>query len=61
MGSGRMWYGRNPSFTRAINILGRSGLATSRDGLQWQRVDGPGTLGAVLDPSGDPQHSTKRA
>ncbi|MFO1457583.1 MAG: hypothetical protein U1F18_15195 [Steroidobacteraceae bacterium] len=53
----RMWYyGRDPSFTRAINMpTGRSGLATSRDGLKWERVDGPGTLGAVLDPSGDPR------
>lgn len=55
-GSWRMWYyGRDPSFTRAINMpTGRSGLATSRDGIHWQRVDGPLTMGAVLEPSTDP-------
>jgi hypothetical protein len=53
----RMWYyGRDPTFDRSIDVpTGRIGLATSNDGLRWQRVDGPGTLGAVLDPSGDPR------
>ncbi len=50
----RMWYyGRDPSFTRAINMpTGRSGLATSTDGIHWQRVAGPLTMGSVLEPSG---------
>ncbi len=51
----RMWYyGRDPGFDRAINLpTGRVGLATSRDGLQWQRVTGPLTLGAVFEPHPD--------
>jgi hypothetical protein len=52
----RMWYyGRDPGFDRAINLpTGRVGLATSRDGLQWQRVTGPLTLGAVFEAPADP-------
>lgn len=51
----RMWYyGRDPSFDRAINLpTGRIGLATSRDGLAWERVRGPLTLGAVFEPHPD--------
>lgn len=33
---------------------GRVGLATSKDGLTWDRVTGPLTAGAVLEPSADP-------
>jgi hypothetical protein len=49
----RMWYyGRDPTFNRAINLpSGRSGLATSKDGIHWERVRGPLTMGAVLEPS----------
>ena len=45
----RMWYyGRDPGFDRAINLpTGRIGLATSGDGIAWQRVAGPLTMGAV--------------
>jgi hypothetical protein len=34
--------------------MGRSGTAVSDNGLDWQRQDGPGIRGAILDPSGDP-------
>ena len=52
----RMWYyGRDPTFDRAINLpTGRIGLATSVDGLDWQRVEGPLALGAVFEPYPDP-------
>eukprot|EP00850_Spirogloea_muscicola_P000707 SM000002S05787 [mRNA] locus=s2:2178989:2180888:- [translate_table: standard] len=33
--------------------MGRVGLATSADGVSWQRVTGPLPGGAVLDPSSD--------
>lgn len=51
----RMWYyGRDPAFDRAINLpTGRIGLATSRDGLAWERVRGPLTRGAVFEPHPD--------
>jgi len=52
-GTWRMWYyGRDATFDRAIVLpSGRSGLATSKDGIHWERVRGPLTMGAVLDPS----------
>jgi hypothetical protein len=52
-GQWRMWYyGRDPTFNRAINLpSGRSGMATSKDGIHWERVRGPLTMGAVLEPS----------
>ena len=55
-GRWRMWYyGRDPSFDRAINLpTGRCGLAESADGLHWERVRGPLTEGAVLEPHPDP-------
>ncbi len=55
-GSWRMWYyGRDPAFDRRITLpTGRVGLARSSDGLHWERVDGPATLGAVFDPHPDP-------
>jgi hypothetical protein len=51
-----MWYyGRDPGFERRITLpTGRIGLATSTDGLRWERVPGPATLGAVFDPHPDP-------
>ncbi len=52
----RMWcYGRDHAFDHRLNLpSGRIGLAVSRDGVRWERVRGPQTLGAVLDPSDDP-------
>jgi hypothetical protein len=51
----RMWYyGRDAGFDREINLpTGRCGLATSPDGLHWERVRGPLTQGAVLEPHPD--------
>jgi hypothetical protein len=56
----RMWYyghdrafpGLGPETTGVP--MGRSGTAVSPDGLAWERQDGPGVRGAVLDPSDDP-------
>lgn len=55
-GRWKMWYyGRDPTFERRITLpTGRIGLATSADGLSWERVTGPATLGAVFDPHPDP-------
>jgi predicted GH43/DUF377 family glycosyl hydrolase len=55
-GSWKMWYyGRDPGFDRQINFpAGRSGLATSADGITWERARGPLTMGAVIEPSPDP-------
>jgi hypothetical protein len=53
----RMWYyGRDASFERAGIRLpsGRIGLARSTDGIRWNRVRGPATRGAVMDPAADP-------
>lgn len=52
----RMWYyGRDADFDRDIRLpTGRIGLARSRDGIHWQRIRGPATRGAVMDPSPDP-------
>jgi hypothetical protein len=53
-----MWYYcRDRAFDpRAPATLGsgRVALATSADGRRWQRVAGPATAGAVLDPAADP-------
>ena len=51
-----MWYyGRDEAFDPAIRLpTGRIGLARSADGIHWQRVRGPATRGAVMDPSDDP-------
>jgi hypothetical protein len=48
----KMWYyGRDASFDRMINLpSGRCGLAVSRDGIAWERVRGPLTMGAVFEP-----------
>jgi hypothetical protein len=50
-----MWYyGRDPSFDREINLpTGRCGMATSKDGIHWERIAGPLTGGAVLEPHPD--------
>ena len=52
-GSWRMWYyGRDRGFDRSIaGSDGRTGLATSTDGIVWERVAGPLTMGAVLEPT----------
>jgi hypothetical protein len=54
-GRWRMWYyGRDPQFDREINLpTGRCGLATSNDGIHWERERGPLTDGAVLEPHAD--------
>jgi hypothetical protein len=51
-----MWYyGRDAAFDPAIRLpSGRIGFARSSDGIRWQRVQGPATRGAVMDPSDDP-------
>ena len=53
----RMWYyGRDKTFDRKIGLpTGRVGLATSTDGINWERVRGPGVMGSVLDPHPDPE------
>jgi predicted GH43/DUF377 family glycosyl hydrolase len=55
-GTWKMWYyGRDASFDRQINLpTGRCGLAISADGIDWQRVQGPLTMGSVLEPHLDP-------
>ncbi|MDF5723164.1 MAG: glycosyl hydrolase [Rhizonema sp. PD37] len=55
-GTWKMWYyGRDASFDRQINLpTGRCGLAISTDGIGWQRVQGPLTMGAVFEPHPDP-------
>ena len=52
----KMWYyGRDATFDRMINLpTGRCGLAISHDGVHWERVKGPLTMGAVFEPSSDP-------
>lgn len=54
-GRWRMWYyGRDRAFDPEINLpTGRCGLATSEDGLHWNRVQGPLTGGAVFEPHPD--------
>jgi hypothetical protein len=55
-GSWKMWYyGRDAGFDRDIALpTGRVGHAVSSDGLNWERVRGPLTLGAVFEPHPDP-------
>lgn len=55
-GTWKMWYyGQDASFDRQINLpTGRCGLAISTDGISWQRVQGPLTMGAVFEPHPDP-------
>jgi hypothetical protein len=47
-----MWYyGRDVTFDRMINLpSGRCGMAVSKDGIAWERIRGPLTMGAVLEP-----------
>ncbi len=49
----RMWYyGRDPAFDPMIPLpTGRVGMARSRDGIRWDRIDGRGAMGAVFEPS----------
>jgi hypothetical protein len=51
-----MWYyGRDVTFDRQVTLpSGRVGLARSDDGIRWERVPGPLTLGSVFGPAGDP-------
>ncbi|WP_071516745.1 glycosyl hydrolase [Geitlerinema sp. PCC 9228] len=55
-GMWRMWYyGRDRNFDRDINLpTGHCGMAISEDGIHWQRVQGPLTMGAVFEPHPDP-------
>jgi len=57
--SGQWWmwyYGRDVTFDRMITLpTGCVGLAKSDDGLNWERVRGPGVMGSVLDPHPDPE------
>ncbi len=55
-GQWRMWYYcRDATFDGPSTLgTGRIAFATSRDGIDWNRVDGPLTRGAVFEPSGDP-------
>ena len=55
-GSWSMWYyGRDPEFDDSYTLpIGRIGYARSEDGIKWNRVKGPMTKGAVMDPSPDP-------
>jgi predicted GH43/DUF377 family glycosyl hydrolase len=51
-GTWKMWYyGRDATFDRMINLpSGRCGMAISKDGVTWERVRGPLTMGSVLEP-----------
>jgi len=48
----RMWYyGRDADFDRQILLpTGRVGHAISEDGIHWERVRGPLTMGSVFEP-----------
>lgn len=48
----RMWYyGRDAEFDRQILLpTGRVGHAVSADGIHWERVRGPLTMGCVFEP-----------
>lgn len=52
----RMWYyGRDLEFDPLVKLpSGRCGLAISNDGINWERVQGPLTMGAVFEPHADP-------
>jgi DNA-binding transcriptional ArsR family regulator len=51
----RFWEKRPDAMERLLNLpTGRCGLATSTDGIHWDRVKGPLTMGAVFEPSPDP-------
>lgn len=55
-GTWKMWYyGRDPKFDPLVKLpAGRCGLATSGDGINWERVKGPLTMGSVFEPHPDP-------
>lgn len=55
-GRWKMWYyGRDPGFDRRIALpTGRCGLATSSDGVRWERVQGALTMGSIFEPHPDP-------
>ncbi len=54
-GTWSMWYyGRDPTFDDAYTLpTGRVGHARSNDGITWERVRGPLTMGAVFEASPD--------
>jgi len=51
-GTWKMWYyGRDATFDPMIGLpSGRCGMAVSRDGVTWERIRGPLTMGAVFEP-----------
>lgn len=51
-GTWKIWYyGRDATFDRMVNLpSGRCGMAMSKDGIDWERVRGPLTMGAVFEP-----------
>jgi len=55
-GSWKMWYyGRDENFDSLVKLpSGRCGLATSQDGISWERVKGPLTMGSVFEPHSNP-------
>ena len=55
-GTWRMWYyGRDRKFDPLVKLpSGRCGLAVSSDGVNWERIKGPLTMGAVFEPHPDP-------
>ena len=55
-GSWKMWYyGRDSQFDPLVKLpSGRCGLAVSSDGVNWERIKGPLTMGAVFEPHPDP-------
>ena len=52
----RMWYYcRDAAFAGPPTLgTGRIAHAVSRDGIKWERIEGPLALGAVFAPSADP-------
>jgi len=51
-GTWKMWYyGRDATFDPMISLpSGRCGMAVSKDGIAWERIRGPLTMGAVFEP-----------
>lgn len=52
-GTWKMWYyGRDVNFDPMVNLSsGRCGMAVSKDGVTWERVRGPLTMGATFEPT----------
>ncbi len=48
------YYGRDVDFPKDVGLpSGRVGVAESADGVHWEKVSGPLTMGAVLEPHPD--------